>query len=163
MNPIKDSFKLSQRFIPLRLISTPNTLELNFRNSTIPVGWHFHSMKTSTLTRKHSISPLFASQWLEKNRYPKTMVLGHYLCELIYWTEFLNNSINSAKQRLSGRFWKPFSFFKSKLNLLRSIALYLASNSSKERIGNKTLHDNSEYISSCQRTDPNLWTFVILH
>jgi len=23
MNPIKDSFKLSQRFIPLRLISTP--------------------------------------------------------------------------------------------------------------------------------------------
>ena len=75
--------------------------------------------------------------------------------ELIYSTEFLNNSINSAKQNFQVDF-ENFLSFHEQIKLLRLVALYLASNSSKERIGNKTLHDNSEYISSCQRTDTNL-------
>jgi len=44
------------------------------------------------------------------------MILGQNLCELIYSTEFLNNSINSAKQNFQVDF-ENFLIFKSKLNL----------------------------------------------
>jgi len=77
------------------------------------------------------------------------------LCELIYSTEFLNNSINSAKQNFQVDF-ENFLSFHEQIKLLRLIALYLASNSSKEGIGNRTPHTKSENIYSCQRTDTNL-------
>ena len=77
------------------------------------------------------------------------------MCELIYSTEFLNNSINSAKQNFQVDF-ENFLGFHEQIKLLRLIALYLASNSSKEGVGNKTPHTKSNNISSCQRTDTNL-------
>jgi hypothetical protein len=83
------------------------------------------------------------------------MILGQYLCELIYSTEFLNNSINSAKQNFQVDFENVLSFHEQ-IKLLKLIALYLALNSSKEGVGNKTPHTKSNNISSCQRTDTNL-------
>ena len=38
------------------------------------------------------------------------MILGQNLCELIYSTEFLNNSINSAKQNFQVDFENFLSF-----------------------------------------------------
>ncbi len=83
------------------------------------------------------------------------MILGQNLCELIYSTEFLNNSINSAKQNFQVDF-ENFLSFHEQIKLLRLVALYLASNSSKEGVNNKTPHTKSENISLCQRTDTNL-------
>ena len=83
------------------------------------------------------------------------MILGKNLCELIYSTEFLNNSINLAKQNFQVDF-ENFLSFHEQIKFLRLIALYLASNSSKEGVGNKTPHTKSNNISSCQRTDTNL-------
>ena len=77
------------------------------------------------------------------------------MCKLIYSTEFLNNSINSSKQNFQVDF-ENFLSFHEQIKLLRLIALYLASNSSKEGEGNKTPQTKSENISSCQRTDTNL-------
>ena len=77
------------------------------------------------------------------------------MCKLIYSTGFLNNSINSAKQNFQVDF-ENFLSFHEQIKLLRLVALYLASNSSKEGVGNKTPHTKSNNISSCQRTDTNL-------
>jgi len=51
------------------------------------------------------------------------MILGQNLCELIYSTEFLNNSINSAKQNFQVDF-ENFLGFHEQIKLLRLIALY---------------------------------------
>ena len=83
------------------------------------------------------------------------MILGQYLCELFYSTEFLNNSINLAKQNFQVDF-ENFLSFHEQIKLLRLVALYLASNSSKEGVSNKTPQTKSENISLCQRTDTNL-------
>ena len=133
MNPTKDSFLVYLKwFIPQRLISTPKLSGVKSQEFNYPCWLAFPLHENINLDEEtFHISPVCLPMIIKSIDIPNNIILGQYLYELIYSTEFLRNSINSAKQIFQDKF-ENFLSFHEQIKLLKLIALYLASNSSKE-------------------------------